>query len=312
MRLTVRLSQPFNLNYTLDSGQTFRWRKIGDSWYGMIGSAAVKATQIKSTLQIESDEELDEEAIRGYFGLEDDLSTIYESISKDRYIAALLKKYEGLRIIRQDPWETIFSFITATNTNIKRVGTTINKLCAKLGTLKTLNGVVLYTFPTPQDILKYREEGLRADGFGYRAPWLQEAAKVMASRQDLILNLIEQRYESARTLLLQSKIKGIGEKAADCILLFGFHKLESFPIDRWVKQSILNNYAHLFDANIITNLKAKKSLDRASYNRIRRRMIEYFGRYAGYAQQYLFVQERSSSRSIKNSDGFDEALISLL
>lgn len=297
MRLTIRLSQPFNLNYTLDSGQTFRWRKIGVSWYGMIGSAAVKATQIKSTLQIESDEELDEEAIRRYFGLEDDLLTIYESISKDRYIAVVLKKYEGLRIVRQDPWETIFSFITATNTNIKRVKTTINRLCAKLGTLKKVNGVALYTFPTPQAILKYGEDGLREVGFGYRAPWLLQAAKVVTHRQDLIINLNERNYEAARALVIQSGIKGVGEKAADCILLFGFHKLESFPIDRWIKRNIVNNYAHLFDTDLIINLKARRSLDRASYNRIRRRMIEYFGRYAGYAQQYLFMQERSSTHS---------------
>jgi N-glycosylase/DNA lyase len=301
MRLTVCLSQPFNLDYTLNSGQTFRWCKIGESWYGVIGSTAIKVSQIKNLLQIESDEELDEEVIRRYFGLEDDLYTIYHSLSKDRYLAALLKKYDGLRIVRQDPWETIFSFITATNTNIKRVKTTIDRLCAKLGKVKKVNGLALYTFPAPQAILQYGEDGLREAGFGYRAPWLLQAAKVVADRQDLIPNLIEQDYEAARALILQSGIKGVGEKAADCILLFGFHKLESFPIDRWIKQSILNNYAHLFDTDLVNNLKAKRSLNSATYNRIRRRMIEYFGKYAGYAQQYLFVQERSSNRSLNKA-----------
>jgi N-glycosylase/DNA lyase len=297
MLLKVSLSQPFSLDYTLNSGQTFRWRKLGVSWYGTIGSTAVKVTQIKDTLQIESETELGEEVILKYFGLEDDLSTIYESISRDRFIAAVLKKYEGLRIIRQDPWETIFSFITATNISIKRVEKTLSKLCAKIGAAKMLNGVSLYTFPTPQTVLEFGEDGLRGVGFGYRAPWLLEAAKIVASRQDLILNLIEESYESARALLMRSKIKGLGEKAADCILLFGFHKLESFPIDRWVRQSIANNYAHLFDDKIITNLKAKRSLDRVSYNKIRKTMIEYFGRYAGYAQQYLFMYERLSRRT---------------
>jgi len=296
MRLTVSLSQPFNLDYTLNSGQTFRWCKVGDSWYGWIGSIAVKVTQIKNILQIESDEELNEEVVIRYFGLEDDLLRIYESINKDRYIAEALKKYEGLRIVRQEPWETILSFITATNTSIKRVETTINRLCAILGAPKKINGVVLYTFPTPQAILQFKEEGLKKVGFGYRAPWLLEAAEIIASRVDLIPNLIEQSYESARTLLLQSKIKGVGEKVVDCILLFGFHKLESFPIDRWIRQSIVNNYAHLFDANLIIKIKAKRSLDKANYNRIRKRMIEYFGYYAGYAQQYLFMNERSASR----------------
>lgn len=296
MRLEVSLSQPFNLDYTLNSGQTFRWRKVSGSWYGVIGSAAVKATQIKNTLQIESDGELDEEVILRYFGLKDDLLRIYDSINKDRHIEAALQKYEGLRIIRQDPWETIFSFIAATNTNIKRVERFISRLCAISGSSKIFNGVALYTFPTPRAILNCKEAGLREAGFGYRAPWLFDSAKVVASRPDLIANLTEQSYEQARTLLLQRRIKGIGEKAADCILLFGFHKLEAFPIDRWVRQSVVNNYAHLFDAKLITNIKAKRSLGKAGYNEIRKKMIEYFGRYAGYAQQYLFMHERLSSR----------------
>jgi len=298
VRLRVSIPQPFNIDYTLESGQTFRWRKVGSSWYGVIGSTAVKVTQNKGMLEVYSEETVAEEVILRYFGLEDDIDTIYKSIGKDRFIATLLAKYKGLRIVWQEPWETIFSFITATNINIKRVAKTLNKLCSKIGTPKTLDGVTLYTFPSPQAILEFREEGLRGVGFGYRAPWLLEAAKVLATRQDLIINLVEESYEDARTLLLQSGIKGIGEKVADCILLFGFHKLEAFPIDRWVKQSIVNNYAHLFDADLITNLEAKRSLNRVSYyNKIRRRMIEYFGRYAGYAQQYLFMHERLSGRS---------------
>ena len=296
MRFTISLSQPFNLDYTLDCGQTFRWRKIEGSWYGMIGSAAVKATQIKDTLQIESDGELNEERVFRYFGLEDDLPSIYDSINKDRHIERILRYYEGLRIMRQDPWETIISFITATYINIKRVKTTLNHLCSRIGLSKMLNGTALYTFPTPQAILQFEEAGLREVGFGYRAPWLVEAAKFVLSRQDLMLNLINQSYEPARMLLMKSKIKGIGEKVADCILLFGFGKLESFPIDRWIRQSILHHYAHLFEADLIDGLKARRSLDKARYNKIRKRMIEYFGRYAGYAQQYLFMHERLSSR----------------
>jgi N-glycosylase/DNA lyase len=298
MRLKVNLSQPFNLDYTLNSGQTFRWRKIGDSWYGTIGSTAVKVTQTKNTLQIESDEKLGEEMVLRYFGLDDDLVRIYSSISKDSHIVAALKKYWGLRILKQDPWEAIFSFIAATNINIKRVEKTIHRSCARIGRLKMLNGVPIYTFPIPQAILRFGEDSLRAAGFGYRAPWLLKAAEVVVDRQDLLLDIFEQRYESARALLMQSEFKGIGEKAADCILLFGFHKLESFPIDRWIKRSILNNYAHLFDTNLSIKLKARRSLDRVTYDKIRKTMMGYFGRYAGYAQQYLFVQERSTNRSM--------------
>jgi len=233
----------------------------------MIGSAAVKATQIKDTLQIESDEELEEKTIFSYFGLEDDLPRVYDSINKDRHIERILRYYEGLRIMRQDPWETIISFITATYINIKRVKMTLNNLCSRIGLPKTLDGIALYTFPTPQAILQLGDVGLREAGFGYRAPWLVEAAKFVESRQDLMLNLINLSYEPARMLLMKSKIKGIGEKVADCILLFGFGKLESFPIDRWVRQSILHHYAHLFEADLIDSLKARRSLDKARYNK---------------------------------------------
>jgi len=296
MQLTINLSQPFNLDYTLNSGQAFRWRKIEGSWYGMIGSAAVKATQIKDKLRIESDEELGEKTILRYFGLVDDLPRIYESISKDRHIETILKNYQGLRIMRQDPWETIISFITATNINLKRVESSLNKLCQRKGSPKIFNNVLMYTFPTPQAILEIKNDDLREAGFGYRAQWIREAARVVVSEPDLIRSLAEQSYESARALLLSKIFTGVGEKATDCILLFGFNKFESFPIDRWVRQSILYHYAHLFEANLIDNLKLKRSLDGALYNKIRKIMIEYFGRYAGYAQQYLFMHERLSSR----------------
>ena len=298
MRFEVTLSQPFNLDCTLNSGQTFTWQKIGCFWYGTLGSAAVRVAKIQNRLQVESDSVLNEETILRYFGLEDDLLEIYNSINKDSHINRALEKSKGLRIIRQDPWEVIFSFIAATNISIKRVEGSLNKLCEKSGSRKVFNGVVMYTFPTPQAILEGEVNALKDAGFGYRASWLVEAAKVVADHPNLMYSLLEQSYESARSQLLRKKtFIGVGEKAADCILLFGFNKLESFPIDRWIRQNIVNNYAHLFDADLITKLKAKRSLHSSIYNKIRRRMIEYFGKYAGYAQQYLFVYERLVRRS---------------
>lgn len=296
MQLELKLHQPFNLEYTLQSGQTFRWRKVGRSWFGVLGSAAVKVTQIQGRLVIEADEKLDEEIIRRYFGLDDDILGIYDLIDKDQHIHAAIKAYRGLRILRQDPWETLVSFIAATYTSIKRIVASISNLSQRYGLRKKFYGEVLYTFPTPQAILQAGEEGLRKAGLGYRAKWIAEAANIVKLKPYIISSLAEQHYESARAYLLYSKpFKGVGDKVADCILLFGFGKLQAFPIDRWIRRSVIRNYSYLFDTDLIAKIREGSSLSKVQYNTIRLKMINYYGRYAGYAQQYLFTYERSRS-----------------
>lgn len=300
MRLKIKLCQPFNLDLTLCSGQTFTWHKADGSWYGMIGSTAVKAVQDKDNLLVESDEVLDENVVLRYFGLKDDIFEIQALIDKDQYIHAALKAYQGLRIIRQDPWEALISFITATNTSIKRIKRIISKLCHRFGARKRVDTEVIYAFPTPQTIARAEEAALKEIGLGYRATWILEAAKTVSTKPDLIPRLAEQSYESARvSILRKERFKGVGDKVADCILLFGFGKLESFPIDRWVKRCVLRCYSYLFDTSLVNRLCKARSLSSREYNTIRLKMIDYFGRYAGYAQQYLFTYERLTSRSLQ-------------
>ena len=299
MRLELKLNQPFNLDFTLRCGQTFRWRKLDGSWYGVIGSAAVKAVQSEGKLLVKADEELDEDAVLRYFGLEDDLLKIYDLIDKDPCIHAAINAYCGLRILRQDPWEALISFITATYTSIEKVETTIGRLCYSCGVCKRFDGYELYIFPQPKAVLEIGEEGLREAGLGYRAPWVLEAAKIVEAKPDLLPTLAEQQYESARFTLLHKKVfKGVGDKVADCVLLFGFGKLKAFPIDRWIRRILVRCYSQLFDAELNGVLSEDASLTDAQYNSIRLKMINYFGRYAGYAQQYLFTYERLRMRSL--------------
>ncbi|MEM3386685.1 MAG: DNA glycosylase [Nitrososphaerales archaeon] len=298
MLFEIRLHQPFNLDFTLNSGQTFRWRKVDESWYGVIGSTAVKALQIKDKLILKANEALEEDIVLRYFGLKDDLLKIYDSIDKDQHIHAALKAYRGLRILKQDPWETLISFITATYTNIRRVETTLGELCRRFGVASMFNKERVYLFPTPQAILSHGLKGLYETGLGYRAPWILEAAKIVEANPDLLPSLAEQQYEEARLTLLNKKLfKGVGNKVADCILLFGYGKLEAFPIDRWVRRSLVRCYRQLFDTELISKLK-DKSFTTTAYNKVRLKMIDYFGGYAGYAQQYLFTYERLGSNSL--------------
>ncbi|MFN3622296.1 MAG: DNA-3-methyladenine glycosylase family protein, partial [Nitrososphaerales archaeon] len=188
---------------------------------------------------------------------------------------------------------------TATYTSIRRIETTVSKLCHRFGVAKMFDNRRLYIFPTPQAILEHGAAELWGVGLGYRAPWVLEAARIVEAKPELLTSLAEQQYEAARFTLLNKKLfKGVGNKVADCILLFGFGKLEAFPIDLWIRRSLVRCYPQLFDTELISKLAGDNSLGNATYNRVRLKMINYFGRYAGYAQQYLFTYERLRSSSL--------------
>ncbi|MEM2925392.1 MAG: DNA glycosylase [Methanocellales archaeon] len=259
----------FNLHHTLNCGQVFRWRFNGREWIGIVKNSIVKAKQMNGILAVEAD--LDSEVISNYFRLDDDLEEIYSCIGRDKNIQRAIELYRGLRLIRQDPWECLISFVCSAASNIPRIQNMIENLCKNFGARIAPR---YYSFPTPSRLSSATELELRKCGLGFRSAIVLEAAKLVVNREIDLDRLPRLDYSTAKEKL--KAIKGVGDKIADCVLLFSCDKLEAFPVDRHIKRYIQRVY-----------------LKRCASNEaIRNFARNYFGKYCGYAQQYIFTYQR--------------------
>jgi N-glycosylase/DNA lyase len=305
MEFTLNIANVrFNLGHTLDSGQAFRWAQKGDWWYGILPGGAIKVRQEEASLFCVTEVgTLTPESVHSYFRLDDDLERIYSKIMKDDHMTEAIQRFYGLRLIRQDVWECLISFVIATNTNIPRIRLMISRLCERFGEKASFEGNEYAHFPRAEVLADASNEDLTGCGLGYRARFVRSVArKVSSGRVDLEeLKLFD--YERARDLMIErllgeKTLLGIGRKAADCVLLFSCGKDSSFPIDVWMARVLSKYYPTLFDNEIVGLLNSHVSksarLSGAAYESISASMREYFGEYAGYAQQYLFHDARTN------------------
>jgi len=284
----MHLNVAFDLDFSLCCGQVFRWKKIGDWWYGVIRENVFKIRQCGAELEFGG---ANSKFVTNYFGLNDDLEEISRCIGKDDYIRKALRRFEGLRIVRQDPWECLISFICATYKNISAIELMLRKLSVKFGEKKAFDGLDFYTFPTVGKLAFASENALRDCGLGYRARYVRETAKKIRDRKVQLDSLKSMPYLDARKALVE--FPGVGLKVADCVLLFSLEKLEAFPVDVWVKRAILNHYADQIPELLAEKLSAHDSLSNSEYGKLNAFGRSYFGQYAGYAQEYLYHCERT-------------------
>jgi N-glycosylase/DNA lyase len=289
MRIRLSKSTPFNLDATLCCGQTFRWDKQGQWWYGVVMGKAFKIRQTSSELEFEN---ADADFVKDYFGLRDDLPRILLQIGKDKQINGAIEMLRGLRILRQDPWECLISYICATYKNIAAIKGMLLNLSKKFGDKTTLNGYDFYTFPTLENLAKASASELAKCGLGYRAKYVHETARIVQENGFDLERLKRMPYEKAKAQLLD--LPGVGLKVADCILLFSLDKLEAFPVDVWIRRVILRHYSDFFPSEFITKMSNKKSLTDREYEKLNLFGTQYFGKYAGYAQEYLYHHERTN------------------
>ncbi len=247
-----------------ECGQCFRFEKITDENYILI--ACGRRQSIKKVEDGFLFENIDETEFKNgfydYFDLGRDYGKIIESFSSDPIISESAKTGSGIRIFRQEPFETLISFIISQNNNIPRIKKIIESLCRLLG--EERDG--FFSFPTPEAILGCGLDGLAPIKSGFRAKYIIDASEKVASGEVDLEKIKSMDYETARETL--KKIKGVGNKVADCVLLFGFGFFEAFPIDVWVKRVIAESYGSDFDPKTL-------------------------GIYAGIAQQYLFNHRRN-------------------
>ena len=265
----------FNPQHILECGQVFCYKKEEEKYIVFPQDKYAEIEEKTDFYEIKVLKNQDLDYFIDFFDLNTDYKTIKNDLSKFEIMQQPLKFGYGIRILNQDLFETLISFIISANNNIKRITLIINNLRGELGE-KVYKDV--YSFPTFDKLLSCDEDFFKKMGAGYRANYLY---KVL--RQISIKDLEEMKGLSTNEL--QNKLislSGIGPKVADCIMLFGCHRGDVFPVDTWIHQ-MYNQYYFLLD----------------NRNVIRNNLVSQFGEMSGYAQQYLFYFQRSSQKRVK-------------
>lgn len=235
---TVIEATNFSIEQICNSGQCFRMRPLEDGRFQVIaGGRLLELEQAGEKAVLHCGQQEYETFWKHYFDLDTDYSMYINAISdKDRYLLNAAGYGSGIRILNQDLWEMIVSFIISQQNNIKRIRKCIDTVCEKYGTAR--DG--FYDFPAPGQLAAAAEEELRAYGLGYRSRYLVGTSRMVAAGEVDLESLKMMDYAAARQELL--RLPGVGGKVADCICLFGLHHLDAFPVDTHIKQVLENQY----------------------------------------------------------------------
>ena len=281
----IKNCNTFELKDIFECGQCFRFNKQEDEGYtGVIGNNVINVKKVDNEIHIKSvGQDNLEELVVNYFDLNRDYEQIKDKLSKiDENMEKSISYGKGIRILNQDLWETIISFIISANNNIPRIKGIIDRMSERYGKKIIFEGKEYYTFPTIDELSKASVEDLRALGLGFRDVRVYETTKMIKNKEvDLEQLKNEKDFSKVRNTLLT--LPGVGPKVADCILLFStLKRWEAFPIDVWVRR-VMNE---LYIKNPDETKVKKEEIEKIAY--------EKFGNLAGIAQQYLFYWKREA------------------
>lgn len=266
----------YDLAATLTSGQAFRWQFRDDAWEGIIGDHWV---QLREGIAARTAEPLaDWTWLADYLQIDVNLDAILLSFPDDEPMRRSVLACRGLRLLRQNPWECLASFILSSTKRISQIQQIVSLLCQRFGRPLAVppGHEPVFSFPTAERLAACAEPDLRACKMGFRAPNLLRAARILAAGDLNLESLRSRTVEEARAELLH--LPGVGRKIADCVLLFAYGFQQAFPVDVWVLKALRQLY-------FTTRAPSPKKL--------RHFADTHFGAYAGYAQQYLFHYVRT-------------------
>ena len=270
----------FNLKYTLECGQCFRWNKIDENTdIGVVKDRVLKVRQEGKKIFIKSDKEENlEKVVRYYFDLDRD----YEKLEKkivliDDNIAKAVKNTSGLRNLNQDFFEMLISYIISANNNIPRISKSVNEISKRYGKEIEFEGQKYYLFPTPDELKDVTIDEFRECGVGFRDKYIYKTVEKINNKEIDLEQMQKLDTEKLKAALLS--LMGVGPKVADCILLFSCARQEVFPIDVWVQRIMRRLYYNN---------------EEVSKNEILRYARENFGENAGIIQQHLFYNVREN------------------
>ncbi len=270
----------YDLAATLDSGQVFRWRRNGNAWDGVVGKQFFRLTQTKQGIHARAAAPVvNWDRLREFLQTDTDLAAILKTFPDDPPMRAAVAACPGLRLLRQEPWECLASFILSSTKQIVQIRQIVSLLCERFGERLAPppdSAHASHAFPSPERIAAASEAELRDCKMGFRAPSLLNAARFVAGSQLDLERIRALDYAAARAELMT--LRGVGGKIADCVLLFAYGFDSAFPVDVWIERALQELY---FPRR------------RASEKRLRQMAATHFGPHAGYAQQYLFHYMRT-------------------
>ncbi|WP_254863678.1 DNA-3-methyladenine glycosylase family protein [Halovivax gelatinilyticus] len=279
----------FDAFLTIESGQTYRWtrsdgaiyagRQNPDAWYELaIDGEVVRARPTETGLKWRSTTDADP-ILRRRLRLDDDLERIVAAAPDDPLLQEAYAAHRGLRLVTDPPFGTLIAFICSSQMRVERIHRMVTTLAREYGTELEFDGHTYYDFPTPEQLATATEAELRDLGLGYRAPYVVETARMVADGVAHPEDARELPYEEAREYL--TRFVGVGDKVADCVLLFSLGFDEAVPLDTWIKTAIADYYP---------------DCDRGNYAKTSRAIRERFGGTdAGYAQTYVFHHLRTGA-----------------
>jgi len=275
----------FHPDHTFDNGQCFRWNREDDGSYtGVAFGRAINIDYRNGRLILNNVKRDEFDAIwRYYLDLDRDYGAVKRLLSaKDPAMRHAIRYGYGMRILRQDKWETLISFILSQNNNIARIKKCVEGICAAHGKpIGEYRGKMRYAFPTPEELAKLQPEELEPCRLGYRAKYIVETARqILADEGRTLDSLDRQPTHTAREYLLS--LSGVGPKVANCILLFSMGRYESFPLDVWIKRVMNQIY----------------QIEAGNTKKMREFAASHFGEYGGIAQQYLFYYAKKTGKKI--------------
>ena len=281
----IEKNNSFNLKHIFECGQCFRWNKeVDGSYTGIIGNNVLNVKDNDNKIKFSGIcQDNIKDLVTKYFNLNTDYDTIKKELSKiDEYLKTSIEFGSGIRILKQDLWETIISFIISANNNIPRIKGIIERMSKKYGEEIMYNGKSYYTFPNTNELSKASVEDLRKLGLGFRDKRIYDTTKLFL---DGTYNLeeIESMEDTKKIRELLLELPGVGPKVADCILLFGLNRFDVFPIDVWVRRVMNELYIKKEDETKVKKEEIE-SLAKTKYANL-----------AGIAQQYLFYWKRETA-----------------
>lgn len=280
----------FDPSTTLDSGQAFRWSPLdegGKTWFGIVSDIVLKVTR-KDAQILSGNGNTD--ILERYFSVKDDIDSIFRTFPHDEILESSRNQLPGLRLLTQDPWECLISFVCSINCNIPSIRLKIENLSRRYGKkLQTDVDIPAYSFPTPESLARATRRDLLDCRLGFRWKYVKFIAKSFTEGRLDLEKLRCLSYHDALANLISKKSGntfGVGPKVADCTLLYSLHKTEAFPMDIWILRCLDRFYRDEAGRGNLKSLSSKK------YFVISENMRKRFGKYAGYAQLYLYVKMR--------------------
>ncbi|WP_049925832.1 DNA-3-methyladenine glycosylase family protein [Halopiger goleimassiliensis] len=276
-----------DLYRTLESGQSYLWRRADGemyrggpapgTWYStVVDGEVIRVRTQGDVLEWESTTDADP-LVRRLLRLEDDLEEIVAAAPDDPLLREAYEAHRGMRLVQDPPFGCLISFICSAQMRVSRIHGMVSTLAREYGTPVSFDGRTYYAFPTPDQLAVATEAELRELGLGYRAPYVVRTAEMVADGEAHPAEARDLEYEAARDYLTQ--FVGVGDKVADCVLLFSLGFDEAVPLDTWIRTAIEEYYP---------------DCDRGSYADTSRAIRERFGgEYAGYAQTYVFHHLRT-------------------